>query len=813
MSTEIDKINVELSYKIIELFSAGLYSSPNKAFEELICNSYDAFASIVSVFVSPDRTSDNSFIMVCDNGEGIDQAEFHNLWKIGESDKRKNPDRDKRRLQIGRFGIGKLSTYILARKLTHLSKKDGRYISVTMDYGLIHEETKDIALPEIELNESEVRALLEPYLKQFPDGDVGFDLFGENASSTWTISLMTQLKPKALELQIGRLKWILSTALPLSSNAFILYLNGKIIESSKTKIPVLKEWILGKEDQTAEELDFATPCYDEANHTYFVNFDSLPHVEGKMILYEESLLGGKAAENGRSHGIFLSIRGRLINLDDPLLGMEPFSHGPFNHCQIIVQADGLDDNLTSTREAVKDSEPYRQLKTYIKKKFNNELRSFYFENEEQKQLKKSVSYRLSQTGYSTSLKPIRSFISRCNDGSIANPLLISKPTLDSDTLLRQYASEGEGTKAIIEDVKWSILGSNDPIARLNIDSKILTINLLHPFVANYIDSYKNNTPLENIAITEILTEAFLYEIGIEESQINAIIRKRDNTLRELAFSDKEGIPAVAQLLYDALSDVNGLENAVCRSLSALGFDAYRIGGNGKPDGFASAVLGSGSDGTKKSYTLTFDAKSTSAKKISASTAKLSGLKRHQNDYNATYCLEVAIGYEGEDDPESAISVEAKREQVTVMKASDLAQLLLYSIPNHLGLTRLQDLFKTCYAPIDVTKWVTDFVNDVPERAPYSEIVDIIYDFQKNDNEPPTLEVIRLKLNDLLDAKYSSSEVAVHLKALDNIIPGQFHFDGKYVSIDVKPEIIKSHITQAINSSPLPMRELYNALFN
>lgn len=37
---KIDDIEVSISYKIIELFSAGLYSSPNKAFEELICNSY-----------------------------------------------------------------------------------------------------------------------------------------------------------------------------------------------------------------------------------------------------------------------------------------------------------------------------------------------------------------------------------------------------------------------------------------------------------------------------------------------------------------------------------------------------------------------------------------------------------------------------------------------------------------------------------------------------------------------------------------------------------------------------------------------------
>ena len=38
IGTKFDEIPVEISYKIIQLFSAGLYSSPNKAFEELVCN-------------------------------------------------------------------------------------------------------------------------------------------------------------------------------------------------------------------------------------------------------------------------------------------------------------------------------------------------------------------------------------------------------------------------------------------------------------------------------------------------------------------------------------------------------------------------------------------------------------------------------------------------------------------------------------------------------------------------------------------------------------------------------------------------------
>ena len=72
IGTKIDDIPVEISYKIIQLFSAGLYSSPNKAFEELVCNSYDAFADIVSVYIPNDLSAEGAFIWVCDNGEGLD---------------------------------------------------------------------------------------------------------------------------------------------------------------------------------------------------------------------------------------------------------------------------------------------------------------------------------------------------------------------------------------------------------------------------------------------------------------------------------------------------------------------------------------------------------------------------------------------------------------------------------------------------------------------------------------------------------------------------------------------------------------------
>ena len=117
---KIDTIPVEISYKIIELFSAGLYSSPNKAFEELVSNSYDADATKVGVYVPLDKSLPDSILWVCDNGSSMDRIGLKQFWKIGTSSKRSNEKTET--LVIGKFGIGKLATYILTRKLTVICK-------------------------------------------------------------------------------------------------------------------------------------------------------------------------------------------------------------------------------------------------------------------------------------------------------------------------------------------------------------------------------------------------------------------------------------------------------------------------------------------------------------------------------------------------------------------------------------------------------------------------------------------------------------------------------------------------------------------
>ena len=809
---KIDDIDIVISSRIIELFSAGLYSSPNKAFEELICNSYDAFASKVCVYTPNDVSVSNSFIWVCDNGEGLDAEELKHLWRIGHSLKRKDKERDKKRLQIGQFGIGKLSTYILARKLTYLSKKKEKYILATMDYNLINDDVRGIKIDEREVNEGEAKSIIDVYIK---NSLLNFDLFGDKAEKTWTLSLMTELKPKAAEIKIGRLKWLLSSALPLNPG-FELVFNGVRVESSKIRIPVMKRWIIGKEDETAERIIGAS-CRQEKKENeqeqYFVDLLNLKGVNGEFILYEDSLVNGKSSDLGRSNGIFLSIRGRLINLDDPLLGMDAFVHGVFNRTRIVINADELDNNLTSTREAVKECVPLLQLKDYIKKKFNNEVRKYYFEQEKIINREKSVSYRMSQTSFTTSKRPVYNFIRAFFANKVINPLLIEKPPLDKqDELLKLYEHDLETGKQVIEKIEYDFKQMEEPIAKLNLVTKTLHINKTHPFVANYIDGTNYLIPLESMIITEVLTESYLYELISDESIINSIIRQRDSTLRQLALSDRIGIPTAAMFLKDSLDSATGLEEAVARVLTVFGFEVTPIGGKGEPDGKAEACLGFNEEGKKKSYSLTYDAKSTSKDRIAAATAHLSGLRRHREKYNADFSLEVAIDYQGSDDELSAISIEANNEKVTMLTAKDLIKLLLLMTPKQIGLDKLKDLFENCYAPQKVHEWVEKYEKIEIEKPPYYELIDIVYELQKTDSEAPVLEIVRYKLKEKMKKDYSSGQVKEWLVLLSNLVPGSVTVEGKIVGVQASSQIIKDRVRKAINDMPTEYQELYNEIF-
>ena len=266
---QTDKINVRISHRIIQLFSEGLYSSPNKAIEELVTNSFDAGARNVNVILSSDLTSPDATIAVIDDGESMDVAGLKQHWIIGQSKRREGKVAYGRK-PIGKFGIGKLATYVLASRLTHICKIKGKYYAATMDYtqiaagdkmdteeaGVFPEE--HVTIPLRTLTKTQAQDVLKPWISGSKPGYKALSLFGSGASETWTVAIMSGLTDMGQRIQRKRLYWILRSVMPLRDD-FYLFCDGIPIESTKIDIPIIERWIIGK-DITDDNLK--KPCPD-----------------------------------------------------------------------------------------------------------------------------------------------------------------------------------------------------------------------------------------------------------------------------------------------------------------------------------------------------------------------------------------------------------------------------------------------------------------------------------------------------------------------------------------------------------------------
>ena len=265
---------MQIGPRFLELFSENLYSSPNKAFEELVSNSWDAGASVVHVAIPSSGEDSASGVWVLDNGESMDLKGLEQLWAVASSAKRDRDDPP--RPQIGKFGIGKLATYILANEVTYICKTaDGVIRSVTMDF-LDIEENADandasqrlqigsFPLEVRRLSSDESRSLIAT----FPEGARLLDLIDDGIpsptgetevddgfggeptetipqqKSTWTLALLTNLKDQGRRIQAHHIRRMLRAALPLGASIAI-GVNGDAVESTKLDVPVHEKWILG----------------------------------------------------------------------------------------------------------------------------------------------------------------------------------------------------------------------------------------------------------------------------------------------------------------------------------------------------------------------------------------------------------------------------------------------------------------------------------------------------------------------------------------------------------------------------------------
>ena len=809
---KIGSIPVQLSYQIIKHFSAGLYTSPNKAIEELVANSYDAWANHVDVIIPDNLASRKATIWVIDDGESMDQEGFAELWRIGITSKR-DPNRpSKGRPPIGKFGIGKLATYVLAHELTHICRSGGKYRAVSMDFAKLGEEpNKDrVNLAVRELTAEEVQSVLKPIIDG-PDATLlHIRLFGKKAAETWTVAAMSNLTDMSKKLTHGRLKRVLKTALPISPQ-FNLYYNGETLKPEKIKQPMIRQWIIGQKDQTANGLRFE--MLGKQKEDCRVKIPQLGDIKGVVELYEKPLTGGKAEVWGRSNGFFVMVRGRLINLHDELFGLEALSHGAFSRFRMVVQADGLDEYLRATREGVsEDEEGVKNFRAYLKAKFN-EARGEYetwIANETERE---PISRLVSDTPRSLSSEPLIRVIRRSLRGEISDLFLTRIPVglnqNERNELLSGLEKElekGEFFKA----VQYEALGVAAGLAIFDAQERCFKLNILHPFFANYCESARTPESFQLLAVTEVLTEAYLLDEGISPESTYRILKRRDRFLRELVYGTELSAPLVVQLLEDNKKNSKEFELALCRGMANLGFAVTPLGKSGDPDGLAVACMGiRHSNEQRQDYKVTFEAKTSEKDKIKAKDANLGAVNKHREKWDADFALEVAPGYEGDDDDNSQVISQARTLNVTLMTLESFVKLVIAASIRPLSFGRLkQELFEKCRAPKEAEQWIDGLLKEKPPETPLREIVEAISELVKDSLDPPKFAAVleRLKHKNNQFKNFREQEIHDWMTSLNRFAPDLVTIDGDCVSLENKPQIILERVISQVNELPLIFRK-------
>ena len=832
---EIDSIDVRLSYRIVELFSEGLYASPNKAIEELVANSFDAGALGVHVILSSNLHAQDATIVVIDDGEGMDGTDLKRHWLIGISNKRDLPSLPGNRKQIGKFGIGKLATYVLSSRLTHISKRNGKYYSASMDYGRIDKRVEGgveprapISIPLRELTKPQAQKALRPWLASAAFKSAGLELFGVRSPLSWTASIMSSLKDKVHEIKPGVLKWVLSTALPLRPD-FGIWLNGEKLTPSKENKGLIKQWVLGQDlvELPRPSPNGITPSEDidaepSSEHRFGLNVPGLGRITGYAEAYED-LLTGKSDEISRSHGYFVYVYGRLLNVADGHFGISPdeLRHGTFGRFRLVVHIDGLDDELRSNREAVSEGPLLETAKDVLRGVFNA-VRPTIDKHDEGEAPGAKLARKVASSPRSLSREPILE-LSRAVAEGRSKALYLIVPQHQSQMEREDYLADldrrVQESENFVTGVDIDYMGSqNDGLVRFDTASGLLRLNGWHPFVATFHDEFRNKRlrqPLELFAMAEVLAEANLHSLGFKSSQIDDFLSERDQLLRHFANeSGRQSALAIANALSDARNSPDGLEECVNNAFSSLGFEVTPLGKRGQPDGVAAAHLSADERNTPRSYKVSLEAKSkerTDAK-VSAADVGIATVAQHRNDFGCDHALVVGPAFQTSEGESSALAkrIDADRaagiaRTITLITVDDLAKLVRLRPVKRIGLNKLRELFTECSLPEESATWVDSIRKIQVNNPPYRRIVEAVQTLQRKFRKAPVrygdLRVELSHLSPPIDFE-TDNELAELCKAMAQMAPGALWASTEKVDLDQSAENVITAIESAIQDYPL-----------
>lgn len=736
----VDSLTVSLSNEVVHLLSEQLYTSPLKAIEELVVNAYDADAKecrIALLFTAENTPADTETLALTDEDTGSDEENFtaseegsptglvaiyddgigmnvdglRELWKIGDSNKSKLSTQvtNLGRAIIGKFGIGKLATYAIANRITYLTLRESKAHLVRCDFREFRSGSTGASTPvnlQVHLITNLTSLFARTDFKKIFQ-ELGLEPSAITAKTSWTICILDNLKEKARELKVGRLSWVLRTAMPLKID-FRVFLNSQPQESSKENIarPI---------NFTVQEFDESRlQQFNEKNRTNFVKTmtgllekNYFPNeIRGSVFVAEKSLVGKADLLFGRSNGYFVRVRGRLVNVEDKLFHNTALSFATFNRFRADLDIDDLHDEVTAPREGVEFGRK-RLIASALARELFNQARDRY-----QQWLDKEEEQGLTPE----------------HERVYVAPRLVEKPVADA---LAMYGVEGSGVEAdkgwfymdpahdvplskIVEQLyssrtryqfNYSGLGESERLAKFDPATSIFTVNTDHELVRAFADDPRGRELIDLMTAAEVMLEVYMKESGIEALSIAEVLERRDMLLRSLAQDRVYSLESIATALRDNRDNSHELEMALVAAARALGFNAKHISGSSEPDGVARYL-----DSSMAETTITLEAKASQGVP-SLSQLDLAGVKRHRDQYKAAGILLVAPTYPGESDPNSALSVSARADNISCWTVEQLARVVESAEKQQLTAKQIAGILKKHFAPLEVKKAIENLLSD------------------------------------------------------------------------------------------------------
>ena len=826
---------ISMGSRFLELFSENLYSSPNKAFEELVANSWDAEATAVYISIPDDLSTPDAAVWVLDNGISMDADGLETLWKITSPHKRKivNPKRP----QIGKFGIGKLATYILASEITFICKaSDGRIRTVPFDYRDIDDTEGEVwdpdkvplsvrVISETELTEilSTVEAgpkILGLISDKVPvrKPDSYNDEFHHpdpppiEASDTWTLVLLTSLREVGRSIQRGRIRRMLRSALPLTSDVSII-LNDEVLEPSKIDAEAKSTWVLGTnldiDELEVDDVDseprkdsVKVQQFDDGLHPYITIDGIKGRISGQITLYDSRISGGKSESLGASNGFFVNILGRVINTDNTDFGLENLSHSTWSQFRATIRADGLDSYLGVERDGLRESRTVRIFKKFLMATFNKARTAL---NESRAAEWPRAGDVLDGSWKSIPMKPLAEVVLERLEASIGLPSSFEWTGGNHFDEVRDQWTEAvkENPGELISKVKSMQFGQQLPFSKYDLSSREFLVNEGHPYFVGRSGTVEERLVLQDFALVNFLTELYLIRNNVDSVTLDEGRAFRDELLRILAQLECRTGAQITNMLQESRSNPTGLEVIVGEALNYLGFNVKPLASRGDPDGIAVAPLTPNiEDPGKGSYSFSYDAKSTIKEngRVSNEHVRPGTLKRHRKEHGADHTLVVAPDFEL-----GALQAECQNNKVTPMRSEDLGHLLVLSaVSGTIDFIEFRGVFNL-YDPDEVHTWVENFVSS-SKAKPHISVGQLIRAFEEIGIEGPD----ELETSVIADRMRSQSgndrfPTEIHIRraveGLGVFLPSIVRNNNKQVYLSASPKDIRRALLDQLQLLP------------